>query len=143
MMEDPMTSCGCFECIVAFLPLANGVMIVNREHSGETPCGMSFSSLAGSVGGGAQTPGFIGIGKVYITSKKFISADGGFQRVVWMPKALKEMLHEQLAKRCEEMGDPDFISKIADETVGTTEEEILPWLEQAGHPALTMDPMLA
>ncbi len=143
MMEDPMTSCGCFECIVAFLPLANGVMIVNREHSGETPCGMSFSSLAGSVGGGAQTPGFIGIGKVYITSKKFISADGGFQRVVWMPKALKETLREQLAKRCEEMGDPDFINKIADEDVGTTEEEILPWLEQVGHPALTMDPMLS
>ncbi len=142
MMEDPMTSCGCFECIVAFLPLCNGVMIVNREYAGMTPCGMTFSTLAGSVGGGAQTPGFIGIGKVYITSKKFISADGGFQRIVWMPKALKETLHEQLTKRCEEIGDPDFINKIADEDVGETEEEILPWLEEKGHPALTMEPML-
>ncbi len=142
MMEDPMTSCGCFECIVAFLPMCNGVMIVNREHKGMTPCGMTFSTLANSVGGGQQTPGFIGIGKVYITSKKFISADGGFQRIVWMPKELKETLKEQLQKRCEEIGDPDFINKIADEDVGTTEEEILPWLEQVGHPALTMEPML-
>ena len=144
MMEDPMTSCGCFECIVAFLPSCNGVMIVNREHTGMTPSGMSFSTLANAVGGGNVTPGFIGIGKVYITSKKFISADGGFKRVVWMPKELKETLSEQLAKRCEDddIGDPDFVSKIADEEVGTDEEQILPWLEEKGHPALTMDPML-
>jgi acetyl-CoA synthase len=143
MMEDPMTSCGCFECIVAFLPIANGVMIVNREFTGkETPCGMSFSTLAGSVGGGNVTPGFVGIGKVYITSKKFISADGGFHRIVWMPKELKETLHEQLAKRAEEIGTPDFVDKIADEEIGVTEEAILPFLEEKGHPALTMDPML-
>jgi len=142
MMEDPMTSCGCFECIVAFLPLANGVMIVNREHSGVTPCGMSFSSLAGSVGGGNVTPGFVGIGKVYITSKKFISADGGFHRIVWMPKQLKETLKEQLQKRAEDLETPDFVDKIADEEVGLTEEEILPFLEEKGHPALTMEPML-
>ncbi len=144
MMEYPMTSCGCFECIVAFLPMCNGVMIVNREYTGMTPCGMPFSTLANTVGGGNVTPGFIGIGKVYITSKKFISADGGFKRVVWMPKELKETLKEQLEKRVqdEDIGDPDFISKIADEDVGTSEEEILPWLEEKGHPALTMDPML-
>ena len=142
MMEDPMTSCGCFECIVAFLPLCNGVMIVNREHSGATPCGMSFSSLAGSVGGGNVTPGFVGIGKVYITSKKFISADGGFHRIVWMPKELKETLKEQLQKRAEDLGTPDFVDKIADDEVGVTEEEILPFLEEKGHPALTMEPML-
>ena len=52
-----MTSCGCFECIVAVLPLANGVMVVNREYQGMTPCGMSFGDLASVAGGGAQTPG--------------------------------------------------------------------------------------
>jgi len=143
MMEDPMTSCGCFECIVAFLPIANGVMIVNREFTGkETPCGMSFSTLAGSVGGGNVTPGFVGIGKVYITSKKFISADGGFHRIVWMPKELKETLREQMQKRADDLDTPDFLDQIADETVGVSEEEILPFLTEKGHPALTMDPML-
>ncbi|MHB8895631.1 MAG: acetyl-CoA decarbonylase/synthase complex subunit alpha/beta [Candidatus Geothermincolia bacterium] len=143
MMEDPMTSCGCFECIVAFLPIANGVMIVNREFTGkETPCGMSFSTLAGSVGGGNVTPGFVGIGKVYITSKKFISADGGFLRIVWMPKELKETLQEHMQKRADDLGTPDFLDKIADETVGVSEEAILPFLTEKEHPALTMDPML-
>lgn len=143
MMEDPMTSCGCFECIVAFLPLCNGVMIVNREFTGETPCGMTFSTLAGTVGGGNVTPGFIGIGKVYIGSKKFIRADGGFLRIVWMPKELKELLKEQLQKRAEDLEVPDFLDKIATEEVGTTEDEILPFLTEKEHPALGMEPMLA
>ena len=141
MMEDPMTSCGCFECIVALVPSANGVMIVNREFSEMTPCGMKFSTLAGSVGGGQQVPGFIGIGKQFISSKKFISADGGFQRIVWMPKELKEQLKENLEKRCEEIGDPDFINKIADETNAVSEEEVLEWCTKVGHPALTMESM--
>ena len=67
-----MTSCGCFEAIVALLPECNGVMIVNREYTGLHPAGMKFSTLAGNIGGGVQTPGFIGIGKAYVASKKFI-----------------------------------------------------------------------
>ncbi len=141
MMEDPMTSCGCFECIVALVPSANGVMIVNREFSEMTPCGMKFSTLAGSVGGGQQVPGFIGIGKQFVTSKKFISADGGFQRIVWMPKELKEQLKDNLEKRCAEIGDPDFINKIADETNAVSEEEVLEWCTKVNHPALTMESM--
>jgi len=141
MMEAPITSCGCFECITALLPMANGVMIVNREHPDMTPCGMKFSTLAGTVGGGQQVPGFIGIGRQFITSKKFISADGGFKRIVWMPKELKEQLKEKLAKRAEELGDPDFINKIADETVAVTEEEVMEFMQKVGHPALEMEPM--
>ena len=63
LMDRPMTSCGCFEAIMAILPLCNGVMITTREHSGDTPCGMTFSTLAGTCGGGVQTPGFMGIGR--------------------------------------------------------------------------------
>jgi acetyl-CoA synthase len=142
LMEDPMTSCGCFECILAILPECNGVMVVNREHAGMTPCGMAFTTLAGSVGGGLQTPGFLGIGRLYLTSKKFISAEGGLRRLVWMPKELKQALRERLEARCREMGEPDLLDKIADEEVTTTTEELLPWLERKGHPALAMDPLL-
>ena len=60
IMEDPQTSCGCFECIVGVIPETNGVMVVNREYQGMTPLGMTFSTLAGEVGGGVQTPGFLG-----------------------------------------------------------------------------------
>ena len=31
IMQDPMTSCGCFECICGIEPFSNGVVIANRE----------------------------------------------------------------------------------------------------------------
>ena len=142
IMEDPMTSCGCFECILAIVPECNGFMIVNREHAGDTPCGMSFTSLAGFVGGGSQTPGFLGVGKLYVASKKFISADGGLFRLVWMPKELKEYLGEKLQTRSEELGDPDFLNKIADETMTTDAAELMEVLAEKNHPALSMAPLM-
>ncbi len=142
MINNPSTSCGCFECIMALIPEANGIMIVPRDYAGMTPCGMTFTTLAGSVGGGVQTPGFLGVGKIYLTSKKFISADGGLRRVVWMPKELKEQLAEKLTKRCQEIGEPELMSKIADETNATTAEELVPFLEKVAHPALTMPSLI-
>jgi acetyl-CoA synthase len=146
LMEDPMTSCGCFECIMAILPdlsgMVRGVMIVNREYPGMTPCGMAFTTLAGTVGGGLQTPGFLGIGRLYIVSRKFISAEGGLVRVLWMPKELKEALRDRIEERAAELGLEDFYSKIADETIATDIAELTPWLEQVGHPAMTMDPLM-
>ena len=61
IMENPMTACGCFECIVMLIPEANGVMIVSREDTSMTPAGMTFSTLAGVAGGGLQTPGVMGL----------------------------------------------------------------------------------
>jgi len=142
IVNDPWTTCGCCECVAAILPMCNGVMTVNREFTDMTPCGMKFSTLAGTVGGGISTPGFIGHGKYNICQKKFISADGGLLRMVWMPKSLKEEIGDRIKARGEELGIPDLLDMIADETVGVTEEEILPFLEEKGHPAITMDPLL-
>ena len=141
VIQAPMTSCGCFECILALVPEANGFMIVNREFPGETPCGMKFSTLAGSVGGGNQTPGFLGVGRLYVLSRKFISGDGGLKRLVWMPKELKEYYAERFAVRAEEEGVPDLLDKIADETVATTGEELVEFLTKVDHPALSMEAM--
>ncbi|MFC1911907.1 acetyl-CoA decarbonylase/synthase complex subunit alpha/beta, partial [Chloroflexota bacterium] len=142
IVNDPMTTCGCCECIAVILPLSNGIMTVSREYMGETPCGMKFTTLAGTIGGGISTPGFVGHGKYNITQRKFIIGDGGLLRMVWMPKVLKEEIAERFKARAEEMGVPDLLDKIADETIGVTEEEILPFLQEKGHPALTMDPIL-
>jgi len=142
MVIDPMTTCGCCECIAAMLPSCNGIMTVNRDYTGETPCGMKFTTLAGVMGGGASSPGFVGHSKFNITQRKFIKGDGGLARMVWMPKILKEEIKDRLVKAGEELGIPDLYDKIADETVGITEEEILPWLEEKGHPALSMDPII-
>ncbi|MBU4414137.1 MAG: CO dehydrogenase/CO-methylating acetyl-CoA synthase complex subunit beta [Desulfobacteraceae bacterium] len=142
LMNFPMTACGCFECVATILPMCNGIMVVSRDFMGMTPCGMKFTTLAGMVGGGNQTPGFLGVSKHYICSRKFLMAEGGLKRVVWLPKMLKEELAERMKPICEEMGIPDFPDMIADETIGTTEEEILPFLEEKGHPAFTMDPLM-
>lgn len=136
-----MTSCGCFEVICAYVPECNGVMAVNREFLGETPSGMTFSSLAGNVGGGLQTPGFMGCGKVFLTSKKFLFTEGGLRRMVWMPKELKALLKEDLDKRFEEQGIPNFMDSIADETIATDPNDIKAFMEKIGHPALTMKDM--
>jgi acetyl-CoA synthase len=141
LMQNPMTSCGCFECIVAVVPEANGVMIVNREYPGETPIGMPFSTLAGSVGGGAQTPGFLGVGRLYLTSRKFIRAEGGLPRLVWMPKELKEAMREKLEQRATEQKLDGFLDKIADETVATSAEQLVDFLTRVDHPALKMAPL--
>ncbi len=142
IVHAPMTTCGCCECIAALLPACNGVMTVNREYTGETPCGMKFTTLAGVMGGGASSPGFVGHSKFNICQRKFILGDGGLLRMVWMPKMLKDEIRERLLKRGEEMGMPDLIDRIADETVGITEEEILPFLQEKKHPALEMDPIV-
>jgi acetyl-CoA synthase len=142
IMENPMTSCGCFECIIAVVPEANGVMIVNRGFTGMTPMGMKFSTLAGTVGGGAQTPGFMGVGVNFIFSKKFLFGDGGPKRIVWMPKALKERIAEDFKKRAVEAGVPDLLDKIADESICEDAEKLVEYLTSVGHPALEMEPIV-
>jgi len=142
IVNDPMTTCGCCECIAAILPMCNGVMTVNREFMDMTPCGMKFTTLAGTIGGGLSTPGFVGHGKYNTTQRKFILGDGGIKRLVWMPKMLKEEIGDRFKARAEELGVPNLLDMIADETVGTTEEEILPFLEEKGHPALAMEPII-
>ncbi len=142
IMESPMTACGCFECIMMIIPEANGFMVVSREDPSMTPAGMTFSTLAGMCGGGIQTPGVMGVGKYYLISPKFIPADGGFKRVVWMSSFLKESMAEEFKEVCEREGDPDLLDRIADETICTGVEELLQFLEQKEHPALTMPPLL-
>ncbi len=142
LLDSPQSSCGCFECIISIIPEANGVMVVNRDFSGMSPCGMTFTTLAGSVGGGVQTPGFLGVGKLYLLSKKFISSEGGLKRLVWLPKELKDLLGDRLRKRAAEIGEPDLIDKIADETVAVNSEELVEYLNKVGHPALTMGPLV-
>ncbi|MFA4876491.1 MAG: acetyl-CoA decarbonylase/synthase complex subunit alpha/beta [Methanoregula sp.] len=142
VMEYPMTCCGCFEAIALMLPEVNGIMVVNREYKGITPSGMSFSTLAGTIGGGAQTPGFAGISKNYILSDRFLQGEGGIERLVWIPAQLKEELKVRLEKRLMEIGHADLFDKIADETTATTIEDLAVFLEKVKHPALGMEPLV-
>ena len=143
ILEDPMTSCGCFECICGIEPVSNGVIVVNREYKGMTPVGMSFGELASCTGGGVQTPGYMGHGRHFIASKKFVSAEGGIARIVWMPKELKDDVADRLNKTAQELyGIENFTDMVADETVTCDAEELLSWLTEKGHPVLGLEPLM-
>ena len=143
ILEDPMTSCGCFECICGIEPMSNGFIVVNREFKGMTPAGMTFGELASCTGGGVQTPGYMGHGRHFISSKKFIAAEGGIERIVWMPKELKDDVAERLNKTAFELyGIENFVDLVADETITTDGEELLAWLTEKNHPVLSMEPLL-
>ncbi len=142
IMEEPMTSCGCFECIAAVIPEANGIMIVDRDYTGMTPIGMAFSTLAGQLGGGVQMPGFTGIGKLYVSSPKFISAEGGQKRIVWMSKQLKEEVGERLKTTMKKMGIPEVFDKIATEEQTDNVEQLVEYLQAVEHPALSMESLI-
>nr|WP_131034948.1 acetyl-CoA decarbonylase/synthase complex subunit alpha/beta [Clostridioides difficile] len=139
ILEDPMTSCGCFECICGIMPEANGFVVVNREFASVTPVGMTFGELASMTGGGVQTPGFMGHGRHFISSKKFAYAEGGPERIVWMPKELKDYVADKLNATVKEMtGIENFCDMVCDETIADDSEGVLAFLEEKGHPALAM-----
>jgi len=143
ILEDPMTSCGCFECICGIEPVSNGVIVVNREFKGMTPAGMTFGELASCTGGGVQTPGYMGHGRHFIASKKFVSAEGGVGRIVWMPKELKDDVAERLNATAKELlGIDNFTDMIADETITSDCEELYAWLTEKNHPVLGMEPLM-
>jgi len=143
IMEEPMTSCGCFECICGIEPFSNGLVIVNREFKGMTPTGMTFGELASMTGGGVQTPGFMGHGRHFIASRKFAAAEGGVARIVWMPKELKEDVRERLNKTAKEMlGIENFCDMIGDETIAEDAETLLSFLTEKGHPVLGLEPLM-
>ena len=107
-----------------------------------TPSGMDWATLHEMVGVGVPVPGFIGHSKRALQRDKFIAAEGGWRRIVWMNHALREELRPVLDSLATEAGDPGFVDKIATEKNALTEDEILAHMETGAHPALMMDPMI-
>ena len=104
---------------------------------------MTCPKLSSMTGGGVQTPGFMGHGKHFIASKKFMTAEDGIERIVWMPKELKETVAERLNESAKELyGIENFTDMIGDETIAEDPETLLEFLTEKGHPALGMDPMM-
>jgi len=125
--EHPHTSCGCFEAIVFYIPEADGFGVVHRDYKGHTVVGETFSHMAGDTSGGKQVEGRLGTGLEQLRSPKFIQADGGRKRIVWLPKEIKERYREAF----EEDGVYDKIP--TEEDVSNT-DELLEFLEKVGHP---------
>ena len=127
--EHPHTSCGCFEAIVYYIPEADAFGVVHREFKGETVIGETFSHMAGETSGGKQIEGRLGTGLQQLRSPKFIQADGGLARIVWMPKELKGRFKDVLEKK-------GLYDKIASEEDVKNVDELMAFLEKVGHPWL-------
>lgn len=117
-----------FEAVAFYIPELDGIGIVNRDFRGETPLGIPFSAMAGQCSGGKQVEGFSGLSLEYMRSPKFLQADGGYSRIVWMPKELKDSLIEFIPE--------DLRDKIATEEDATSIKEIRRFLREKGHPVL-------
>lgn len=126
--DSPHTSCGCFEVVGFYIPEVDGIGWVSREYQGMAPNGLGFSSMAGQTGGGKQIVGFLGIGVAYFYSPKFIQADGGWNRVVWLPSMLKEKIAETIPE--------DIKDKIATENDATDIDSLKAFLQEKNHPVV-------
>ncbi len=142
LMHDPVSSCACFELVTGILPACGGVMVVGSRDEGPTPIGLSLSELREIVGGGTSTPGCVGHSKRYLVSRKYLAAEGGIARVVWMPERLKNEMARALEEAAGRAGCAGLLEKIATEAVTVEEAELRAYLEHVQHPALTMPPLL-
>ena len=122
----PHTSCGCFEGVAFYIPEVDGLGIVHRDFKGQTVNGLPFSTLADSTAGGRQVDGFHGISIEYLRSMKFLSADGGWDRVVWMPSVVKERVKDFIPK--------ELVDKIATDSDVQTVEQLKAYLTGKNHP---------
>jgi len=124
--EYPHTSCGCFQAIWFYIPEVDAFGLVHRDFAGETVVGTSFSTMAADTSGGRQVEGFLGLALEYLRSPKFLQADGGLRRLVWMPKEIKERYKDAMPE--------GLYDKIATEEDAKTTDELVEFLDRVGHP---------
>ncbi len=124
----PHTSCGCFEGVAFYIPEVDGFGIVHRGFKDVTVNGLAFSTLADSTAGGRQVDGFHGLSIEYMRSTKFLQADGGWNRVVWMPKEIMERVKKYIP--------PELVGKIATEERAKTIDELKTFLKENNHPVV-------
>jgi acetyl-CoA decarbonylase/synthase complex subunit beta len=124
----PHTSCGCFEASAFYIPEVDGFGIVHRGFRDVAVNGLTFSNIADSTAGGRQVDGFHGLSIEYMRSPKFLQADGGWNRIVWMPASVKERVKEFIPK--------EVADKIATENEAKNVEELRSFLEAKGHPVV-------
>jgi acetyl-CoA decarbonylase/synthase complex subunit beta len=124
----PHTSCGCFEAVAFYIPEVDGFGLVHRSFKSVTVNGLPFSTLADSTAGGRQVDGFHGISIEYMRSPKFLEADGGWNRVVWLPKEVKERVKDFIPK--------EVVDKIATEENAQNVDDLKAFLKEKDHPVV-------
>src|SRR5665648_1248452 len=126
--DHPHTSCGCFEAVAFYIPEVDGLAVVQRNFKGVSVNGLPFSTIADSTAGGRQIDGFHGMSIEYMRSKKFFAADGGWNRIVWIPKEVKEKVKEFIPA--------DVVDKVATEEDAKNIDELKAFLKSKNHPVV-------
>ena len=122
----PHTSCGCFEGCAFYIPEVDGFGVVHRNFRSETVNGLNFVTISDLTAGGRQVDGFHGLSIEYMRSPKFMQADGGWDRVVWIPVDIKERIKDFIPS--------EIIDKIPTEEEVSDLDELKTFLQEAGHP---------
>ena len=125
----PSTNCGCFEGASFYIPEADGIGLVNRRYTGETPLGIPFSTLAGFMSGGEQNHGFKGLSVANMMMKDLLRGDGGWSRVVWMPKDLKLEIADAIPE--------EVYERIPTEEDCIDPDDVVEFLKEKKHPIVT------
>jgi acetyl-CoA decarbonylase/synthase complex subunit beta len=128
----PHTSCGCFEGCAFYIPEVDAFGVVHRNFKGETVNGLNFVTISDLTAGGRQVDGFHGLSIEYMRSPKFMVADGGWDRVVWMPKEIKDRISDFIP--------PEIVNKIATENDVSDLDELKAWLREKEHPIVERMP---
>ncbi len=89
LFEHPHTACSCFQGVAFYIKEVDGIGLMDRAFKGVAPDGRSWEDLANAAAG-KQSSGYAAFGKDYLQSRKFFQGDGGWNRIVWMPRELKE-----------------------------------------------------
>jgi acetyl-CoA decarbonylase/synthase complex subunit beta len=122
----PHTSCGCFQAICFYIPEVDAFGVVHRDFEGDTVVGVPFTTMAGDTSGGRQVEGFLGIALEYLRSPSFLKADGGWNRIVWLPQVIKDLYRDACPM--------DLYDKIATENDVRTPDDLVEFLSRVGHP---------
>ncbi len=125
----PHTSCGCFEGCLFYIPEMDGYGVVHRNFKGETVNGLNFVTISDLTAGGRQVDGFHGLSIEYMRSPKFMQADGGWDRVVWIPVDIKE--------RIKIFMPPEIVDKVATEEDVSDLDELKAFLQEQEHPIVS------
>jgi acetyl-CoA decarbonylase/synthase, CODH/ACS complex subunit beta len=111
----PHTACSCFQNVAYYIPKVEGIAIMDRGYKGTAPGEMTW--LANLVAGRQYPEGAATIATQYLRSPKFLQADGGYKRVVWMTETLKNFALESIPS--------EHRSRIQTERNVTTLDELI------------------
>lgn len=99
---------------------------MQRRYTGLTPLGLTFSKIAGYTSGGAQNHGFYATALSSMKAPRFLCADGGWERIVWMPTYLKKDLAGVVPE--------ELYHKIATDEDATSAKDLEEFLRRVEHP---------